>query len=85
MPNPNSSKKSLSLLEGLVSMLSSMQLSIVAEGIEILENVHLCKKLGVDRLQGYYFSKPISGNEFLQHKLCITKNNNENNNTAFNA
>lgn len=85
MPNPNSSKKSLSLLEGLVSMLSSMQLSIVAEGIEILDNVHLCKKLGVDRLQGYYFSKPISGNEFLQHKLCITKNNNENNNTAFKA
>ncbi|MCY7296673.1 EAL domain-containing response regulator [Alteromonas sp. a30] len=59
MPHKNSSKKSISLLEGLVSMLKSMHLSIVAEGIETQENMVFCQKIGVERLQGYYFSKPV--------------------------
>ncbi len=64
MPTLNSPPKTVSLLKGLVAMLNSMDLSIVAEGIETAENMTFCKEIGVDRLQGYYFSKPVSSGEF---------------------
>jgi len=64
MPSSTSSQRSLSLLNGLVAMLKSMGLSMVAEGIEDKQNATLCRELGVQRLQGYYFSKPVSAEEF---------------------
>lgn len=64
MPTLNSPPKTISLLKGLVAMLNSMDLSIVAEGIETKENMSFCKQIGVDRLQGYYFSKPVSSQDF---------------------
>ncbi|MBE1299529.1 MAG: EAL domain-containing protein [Alteromonadaceae bacterium] len=69
MPTPTSTKKSLSLLKGLMSMIKSMDLSIVAEGIENLGNANLCRDLGADRLQGYFFSKPLPANTFEQDYL----------------
>ena len=60
MPNSQSPERTMSLLKGLVAMLHSMDLSIVAEGIEDEGNATLCKGLGVQRLQGYYFSKPVT-------------------------
>lgn len=56
--------RTLSLLKGLVSMVHSMNLSIVAEGIEDDSNASLCRNLGVQRLQGYHFSRPVKADEF---------------------
>lgn len=64
MPNNQSPKRTLSLLKGLVAMVHSMDLSIVAEGIEDEGNAALCKGLGVQRLQGYHFSKPVTADVF---------------------
>jgi EAL domain-containing protein (putative c-di-GMP-specific phosphodiesterase class I) len=64
MPNNDSPKRTLSLLKGLVAMVQSMDLSIVAEGIEDDVNAALCHALGVERLQGYHFSKPVQAEEF---------------------
>ena len=36
----------------------------VAEGIETESQVELLKKLGCDRLQGYYIGKPMPPEEF---------------------
>lgn len=69
MPNPHSSQRSLSLLNGLVSMLKLMHLSIVAEGVETEEQVTLCQTLGIERLQGYHFSRPIPPELFVRHPL----------------
>ena len=52
-----------------MSMIKSMDLSIVAEGIENLGNANLCRDLGADRLQGYFFSKPLPANTFEQGYL----------------
>lgn len=71
MPSGSNPKKSLSLLKGLVSMLQSLELDTVAEGIETNENVELCCSLGVERLQGYYFSKPIPADTFEETLLNI--------------
>gem|GEM_PF-1456598 len=69
MPNPHSSERSLSLLNGLVSMIKLMHLSIVAEGVETEEQVVLCRTLGIERLQGYHFSRPVSAEAFANHPL----------------
>ena len=69
MPTKNSSLRSMSLLKGLVAMINSMELSIVAEGIEDQKNAILCRELGVERLQGYHFSKPVSAQQFEQQFL----------------
>lgn len=66
MITEDSPPKSQHLLRGLVSMLTSMELSIVAEGIEDENNANLCRSLGVERLQGYYFSKPVEPKQFHQ-------------------
>ena len=36
----------------------------VAEGVETAQQVSLLKSLGCDIIQGYYFSKPVSADEF---------------------
>ena len=38
---------------------------IVAEGVETKEQADFLTESGVNYLQGYYFSKPVPGDEFL--------------------
>ncbi|MCI2285304.1 EAL domain-containing protein [Colwellia sp. MSW7] len=55
----SSTIKTLSLIRGLSLMLHSLNLEIVAEGIETEEALNLCQHLDIHRIQGYYISKPI--------------------------
>lgn len=48
-----------SIINTIVSMASHMQLSVLAEGVESLEEKVLLDKTGCVRYQGYYFSKPV--------------------------
>ncbi len=58
-------EKTRVLLETSVEMFQQMHLKIVAEGVETKEQALYMAGLGVDYLQGYYFSKPVSEAEFL--------------------
>lgn len=53
-------------LPNLVSTMHALGLMITAEGIETKEMADKMKALGVDHLQGYYYSKPLSIPDFLQ-------------------
>lgn len=57
MPTAEGRDRTESLLRGLVSMVQSLGLETVAEGVETEEQRALCCDLGVDRLQGFLFSK----------------------------
>lgn len=59
-------EKSRSVLPLSINMLREMNVRIVAEGIETEEQKNELIRMGVQYLQGYYFSKPISEMEFLQ-------------------
>ena len=48
-------------------MAHSIGIKIVAEGIETQEQFDAMKALGVDFIQGFYFSKPLPGDEFLDY------------------
>lgn len=62
-----SNQKSAIVMRYEVAMLHELGLSIVAEGVESKEQYSAMKELGIDYIQGYYFSKPISSKEIIQY------------------
>lgn len=49
-----------------VEMLKSLKKKIVVEGVETEEMARLLIKMGCDYLQGYYYQKPVPGEEYLR-------------------
>ncbi len=47
------------VLENMIKMFKSIDLKVVAEGIEDREMLDMVKNLGVDFIQGYFFSMPV--------------------------
>lgn len=54
------------VMDAAMHMIQGMELKIVSEGIETKEQYLEMKRLGIDYIQGYYFSKPLPGMEFLE-------------------
>ena len=46
-------------------MIRGMNLPIVSEGIETEEQLTTMKQLGISYIQGFFFSKPLPENEFM--------------------
>ena len=51
------------LVQGLVQFGQSLDLKVVAEGVETAEQFELPQRVGCDAVQGYYVSPPISAEE----------------------
>ena len=66
-------KKQEAIVSAMIAMGKTMGLTLVAEGVETLEQVKFLEQQGCDYLQGYYFSKPldpIASTEYLkQHQF----------------
>ncbi|MFM2478977.1 EAL domain-containing protein [Celerinatantimonas sp. MCCC 1A17872] len=56
-------KRDEALVEGTVKMAHGIGSIVVAEGVEKEEQAILMEHLGVDRMQGYLFSKPVTMQE----------------------
>ncbi len=57
-------KKQKIIVEAIVNLAKKLKIKIVAEGIETEEQYQFAKQLQCDEIQGYYFSKAISLEEF---------------------
>lgn len=57
-------KSDEALVTSIIAIAKNLNLSVVAEGIETREQMLLLKQHQCEYLQGYYFSKPVSANEF---------------------
>jgi diguanylate cyclase (GGDEF)-like protein/PAS domain S-box-containing protein len=60
------------IVRAIIAMSKSLKLSVVAEGVEHVEQMERLRELGCDLLQGYYFSRPIPLDEadrFVQRQL----------------
>ncbi len=55
---------SAAILNAMVVLGKSLNLSVVAEGVETEQEYAYVKKINCDMLQGYYFSKPLVEAEF---------------------
>ena len=58
------SEREQTVIRHLVDLCHDLNMTCVAEGIETSSQVELLKKLGCDRLQGYYIGKPMPPEEF---------------------
>ena len=58
-------KRINAILKHTISLLKEIGIEIVIEGVETEEVFKECVKLGCDYIQGYYFSKPLCENEFI--------------------
>lgn len=56
--------QSLTLVTAIVQMAKGRGLAITAEGVEDEATRKILADLGVERAQGYYFSKPLSSRDF---------------------
>lgn len=52
--------KELELVDAIMSMAKTSSLIIIAEGVEEQVQIDYLKEKGCDRIQGYYYSKPLS-------------------------
>ncbi|MBZ0333742.1 bifunctional diguanylate cyclase/phosphodiesterase [Marinobacter sp. AL4B] len=62
-------KEDRDLVTATIAMAHSLNLDVVAEGVETSEQLTLLNELGCDVAQGYYFSKPICSLEMLAFNL----------------
>jgi hypothetical protein len=54
----------INIVESIISMARSLNLEVVAEGVETREQVEFLKKIRCQEAQGYYFSKPLPPEQF---------------------
>lgn len=68
------SDKTKCVMSAAVNMIHEMGMKVVIEGVETAEQLSEMKSLGVDYIQGYYFSKPLCKADFIE----FLKKNNKN-------
>jgi len=62
--NITSDYRDESILNAIITMTKIMEMRVIAEGVEDQIQLDLLKKLHCDEVQGYFFSKPLSAEEF---------------------
>ncbi len=64
MEELSSSQRAGNILISIVRMARLLQISTVAEGIETREQLEFLQNVGCDKIQGYYFAKPLMIEEY---------------------
>ena len=57
------SSESLAIINAVVAMAKSMKMTTTAEGVETAEEADLIRNLGCDKIQGFYFGRPMTDEE----------------------
>jgi EAL domain-containing protein (putative c-di-GMP-specific phosphodiesterase class I) len=57
--------KSYGMLKTVISGLKNMNVIALAEGVETEEQDNIVRELGIDRIQGYYYARPMPADEFV--------------------
>ena len=59
-------EKTRHVLSGMADIFHKMDMHIVSEGIETEEQMKAMKDIGVEYIQGFYYSRPLPETEFLE-------------------
>ena len=66
-------KADCNLVKAAIAMSHSLEIKVVAEGVETKEQLDLLNELNCDIAQGFYLSKPLSGAKLLNFSLHYCK------------
>ncbi|MBL1211233.1 EAL domain-containing protein [Geminocystis sp. GBBB08] len=56
----------VAITRSIIALAHSLQMGIIAEGVETIEQANYLKDNGCHKLQGYYFSRPICSQDFTE-------------------
>lgn len=62
-----SSERDVELLKGIMSLCHLLNIGVTLEGVETAYHKELAESLQVEKVQGYFFSKPLPHEEFLAY------------------
>lgn len=58
------SERSNSIMNSIIRMAKWLEMTVIAEGVETQEQLDYLRSVGCDRVQGYYYSKPLPIEDF---------------------
>jgi EAL domain-containing protein (putative c-di-GMP-specific phosphodiesterase class I) len=58
------------LVKTIVDLAHNLNLTVVAEGVEDAQQLAILQQLGVEEIQGFYFSKPLPAEDISQRYLA---------------
>lgn len=64
--NLNKASRDSLLVQSTINLAHNLGMKVTAEGIETLETLQLLEKMGVDKAQGYYISRPVGFDKILK-------------------
>ncbi|ACA99847.1 MULTISPECIES: bifunctional diguanylate cyclase/phosphodiesterase [Cyanophyceae] len=59
-------KDDVAITNSIIALAHSLQIEVIAEGVETIEQVNYLKSVGCNKLQGYYYSRPICAKDFAE-------------------
>lgn len=62
--NGNTAEKGAKIIEAVIRMAESLDMMVIAEGVEEKHQVDFLNDLGCDYIQGYYFGRPMSQDQY---------------------
>jgi diguanylate cyclase (GGDEF)-like protein len=57
------SAESMAMVKAIIAMAHSLRLEVIAEGVELAEQLDGLRAAGCDQIQGFYYSKPLSADD----------------------
>ncbi|MEO5377935.1 MAG: EAL domain-containing protein [Magnetococcus sp. DMHC-6] len=62
----NTDSRDAAIVTATITMARGLGLSVVAEGVETIDQLNFLRDKGCDEIQGYYYSKPLDAENFIQ-------------------
>lgn len=57
------------IISSIISMASRLHISVICEGVETVDQIHFLKGTSCDMVQGYFYSKPVSEDVFMDFNM----------------
>ncbi|MCD8554450.1 EAL domain-containing protein [Seleniivibrio sp.] len=56
----------IAISTAIINLAKGLNLQVIAEGVETQAQLDFCRERGCDEIQGYFFSRPLSYDEFIE-------------------
>ena len=63
----NSSTREKRIISHVISMAKDLEISVLAEGVETMQQKEFLKESNCDMIQGYYYAKPMPTEQFVEY------------------